>query len=76
MFAVPIAKEIDELTDMIKNDYVTFPYCIVSSNMFLNANDICIPAEIGLAKFSFKRGIISTLHRFVDPGKSIPICKF
>lgn len=42
----------------------------IHGNYFCRTADCYLPAELGIAKFSFKRGVIKKYSTFLDPSKS------
>lgn len=67
--------EMKTLTSRVRNDYITFPYCIASCNFFLKNGDNCIPAEVGMVKYSMSKGIVGQYHSLIDPAETIPMRK-
>lgn len=67
--------EMKMLTSRVGNDYITFPYCIASCNLFLRNGDECVPAEIGMTKYSMAEGILDHYHSLIDPSGTIPLGK-
>lgn len=67
--------EMKMLTSRVRSDYITFPYCIASCNFFLKDGDNCIPAEIGITKYSMSEGIVDQYHSLIDPSETIPMRK-